>query len=130
MVICGVAGTLAMPVQNAVAEEKATKITCPPGTKYAGKERDNYAQCNLRDSGNDSATAVTDKINNGINVALGLIGVIAVVMIIIGGIQYTTSAGDAGKAQKARNTILFSIVGLVVALLAFAIVNFVLKNVF
>lgn len=65
-----------------------------------------------------------------INVALGVIGFVAVVMIIMGGVQYTTSSGDAAKVTKAKNTILYGIVGLVVALLAFAIVNFVLGNIF
>ena len=65
-----------------------------------------------------------------INVALGVIGFVAVVMIIMGGIQYTTSSGDAAKVTKAKNTILYGVVGLVIALLAFAIVNFILTNVF
>lgn len=65
-----------------------------------------------------------------INVILGVLGVVAVAMIIMGGIQYTTSQGDPAKAQKAQKTIIFSVVGLVIALLAFAIVNFVLTNVF
>lgn len=65
-----------------------------------------------------------------INVALGVIGFVAVVMIIMGGIQYTTSSGDAAKVTKAKNTILYGVVGLVIALLAFAIVNFILSNVF
>lgn len=65
-----------------------------------------------------------------INVALGVIGLIAVVMIILGGVQYTTSSGDAAKVKKAKDTIMYGIIGLVVALLAFAIVNFVLGNVF
>ena len=65
-----------------------------------------------------------------INVALGIIGFIAVVMIIVGGVQYTTSAGDATRVTKAKNTILYGVVGLVIALLAFAIVNFVLVNIF
>ena len=65
-----------------------------------------------------------------INVALGLIGTIAVVMIILGGYQYTTSAGDASKVTKAKNTILYGVIGLVIALLAFAIVNFVLAKLF
>ena len=65
-----------------------------------------------------------------INVALGLIGFVAVVMIIFGGVQYTTSSGDATKVTKAKNTILYGVVGLVIALLAFAIVNFILDNIF
>jgi hypothetical protein len=47
-------------------------------------------------------------------------------MIVIGGIKYTTSNGDSSAITSAKNTILYSVVGLVVAILAFAIVNFVL----
>ncbi len=65
-----------------------------------------------------------------INVVVGVVGFIAVVMIIMGGISFATSQGDSAKTTKARNTILYGVVGLVVALLAFAIVNFVLSNVF
>lgn len=123
MAICGMASTLAIPVQDAVA------VTCPAGSKYPG-EKNTYAECNVRSDGNDNASAVSNRINIAINVVLGMIGVVAVVMIIIGGVQFVTSQGDAARAAKARNTILYSIVGLIVALLAFAIVNFVLTNVF
>ena len=53
------------------------------------------------------------------------IGIISVVMIIIGGIRYATSGGNAEKVKSAKNTILYAVVGLAVALLALAIVNFV-----
>lgn len=69
-------------------------------------------------------------VNMIINVALGVIGLVAVVMIILGGVQYTTSSGDAAKVKKAKDTIMYGIIGLVVALLAFAIVNFVLGTIF
>ena len=65
-----------------------------------------------------------------INVIVGVVGFVAVVMIIIGGISFATSQGDTARTTKARNTILYGVVGLVVALLAFAIVNFVLSSVF
>ncbi len=65
-----------------------------------------------------------------INVIVGVIGFVAVVMIVVGGIGFVTSQGDTSKVAKARNTILYGVVGLVVALLAFAIVNFVLSAVF
>ena len=55
-----------------------------------------------------------------------IIGVVAVVMIILGGISYATSQGDPGKVKKGKDTILYGVIGLIVALLAFAIVNFVL----
>ncbi|MBQ7802662.1 hypothetical protein IJ380_02265 [Candidatus Saccharibacteria bacterium] len=63
-----------------------------------------------------------------INTILYVVGILAVVMIIMGGIQYTTSAGDQAKVTKAKNTILYGIVGLVIAVLAYAIVNFVLSK--
>lgn len=65
-----------------------------------------------------------------INVVVGVVGFIAVVMIIMGGISFATSQGDTSKVAKARNTILYGVVGLVVALLAFAIVNFAVGAVF
>ena len=57
-----------------------------------------------------------------------MVGVIAVIMVIIGGINYTTSQGDPEKIKKAKNTILYGIIGLIISLLAFAIVSFVLNE--
>ena len=69
-------------------------------------------------------------VRTGMNWILAIVGVIAVFMIIFGGIQYTISSGDSGKVKKAKDTILYGLVGLVIALLAAAIVNFVLNNLF
>ena len=62
-----------------------------------------------------------------VNTLLFLVGVTSVIVIIIGGIMYTTSGGDSGGVTKAKNTILYAVVGLVVAFMAFAIVNWVVK---
>lgn len=59
------------------------------------------------------------------NVLLFVIGAVAVIVIIIGGIRYTISNGDSSQITAAKNTILYGVIGVVVALLAFAIVNFV-----
>ena len=67
-------------------------------------------------------------IKNVINILLFLIGAIAVIVIIISGIRFTTSGGDAGQAKSAREGIIYAVVGLVVALLAFALVNFVIDS--
>ena len=64
-----------------------------------------------------------------INGVIGVLGLVAVVVIIIGGIQYMTSSGDAGKVKKAKDTILYGVIGLVICVLAFAIVNFVISNI-
>ena len=81
-------------------------------------------------AGCDSSGNAFESFQNIIYVIIGVAGVIAVIMIVIGGINYTTSAGDSAKAKKAKDTILYGVIGLVIALLAFAIVNFVLMNVF
>lgn len=62
------------------------------------------------------------------NVLLFIIGAVSVVMLIIGGIKYTVSQGDSAAITSAKNTILYAIVGIVVAILAFAVVNFVIGN--
>lgn len=67
-------------------------------------------------------------VRNILSVVFTLVGVIAVVMIVVGGIFYIISQGNADKIQKAKGTILYGIVGLIVTLLAFAIVNFVLEG--
>ena len=61
-----------------------------------------------------------------VNTALFLIGAISVLMLIYGGIRYTTSGGSEKSVTAAKNTILYAVVGIIVAVLAFAIVNFVL----
>ena len=67
-----------------------------------------------------------DSIKLILNAVFGIIGVVSVIMFILGGISYATSQGDPGKVKKGKDTILYGVIGLIVALLAFAIVNFVL----
>jgi multisubunit Na+/H+ antiporter MnhB subunit len=71
-------------------------------------------------------TDLTDLIKIIVNIMLFILGAIAVIMIIIGGIRYTTSNGEAANTKAAKDTILYAVIGLVVAILAYAIVNFVL----
>lgn len=63
-----------------------------------------------------------------VNILLFIIGAISVIMLIIGGIKYTVSNGDQTAVTSAKNTILYAIVGLVIAFLAFAAVNWVLSG--
>ena len=60
-----------------------------------------------------------------VNTLLFLVGAIAVIMIIVGGIKYATSGGDSGSVTSAKNTILYAVIGLAVAIFAYAIVNWV-----
>lgn len=62
------------------------------------------------------------------NVLLFIVGAVSVIMLIVGGIRYTISQGDSGAVTSAKNTILYAIIGIVVSLLAFAVVNFVITS--
>jgi hypothetical protein len=62
------------------------------------------------------------------NVLIFLVGAIAVIVIIFGGLRYVISTGDAGRIKQAKDTILYGVIGVVIAILAYAIVNFVITN--
>lgn len=64
--------------------------------------------------------------SNLIDILLFALGVVSVLMIIASGIMYVTSAGSPDKVKKAKDTLTYSVAGLIVALLAYAIVGFVL----
>ena len=77
---------------------------------------------------NATTTDISKVIKNVVNVLLFIVGAASVIMIVVGGLRYVTSGGDSGAVNGAKNTILYSVVGLVVAFMAYAIVNFVLKQ--
>lgn len=77
--------------------------------------------------GQDAPT-LGDEIHTIVNALLFILGAISVVTIVVGGIRYTTSGGDSSSIQAAKNTVLYSVVGLVIATLAYAIVNFVISS--
>ena len=62
------------------------------------------------------------------NMILYIVGIVAVIMLIIGGIRYVVSGGDSKKVTDAKNTVLYAIIGLVIAVFAYAIVNFVISS--
>lgn len=70
-------------------------------------------------------TTLNTQIWNIIRTALMILGGIAVIVIIAGGIMYATSAGDSGRVTAAKNTILYAVVGLAVAMSAAAIITLV-----
>lgn len=107
-------------------------VALPAVPAFAAACNDSPAQC--AQQGTDSVSNKTggaDDLSKNIkivvNVMLFLLGAIAVIMIIIGGIRYATSGGDASSTKAAKDTILYAVIGLVVAILAYAIVNFILN---
>lgn len=67
--------------------------------------------------------------NRILNTLTFVIGAISVLMIVIGAIRYSLSAGDSNNINGAKNTIIYAAVALIVAVMANAIVNFVLTNI-
>ena len=80
-----------------------------------------------------SQTDANDRINHIITVVINafslIVGIAAVIMIIVGGLKYIISGGEAGNVTSAKNTILYAIIGLVVVALAQFVVKFVLNKV-
>ncbi|MBR5419193.1 hypothetical protein IK110_03020 [Candidatus Saccharibacteria bacterium] len=117
-------------------QDKTYTVKCTRVKDEKGKYQTLYGktQADCAQAGTIAAdlntTCEGDDLNNIvtiiINTVIFVIGMVAVVMIILGGISYATSQGDAGKVKKGKDTILYGIIGLVIAILAFAIVNFVL----
>lgn len=88
------------------------------------------ASAEVKEAAGCSGYGTPDKLPNLIqNILLAIIavaGTIAVVFIVVGGINYITSSGDTNKIQKAKNTILYACIGLIICVLSFAIVNWVI----
>jgi len=113
-VAAGSAAPLALAASSAAGE--ISKGAC----EAAGQQNCTPAQ---------AAGSLNDTIASVINLLSVLVGVAAVIMIIIGGFRYITSAGDSTKVTSAKNTIIYAIIGLIIVALAQLIVHFVLNKV-
>lgn len=116
----GIASLAAVPQVSAL---DVFKGGCDGATSGSSTSSSATAICGAT---TDDKEKVPDLMKTIINTILLVLGMIAVIMIVIGGIRYTTSNGDASNVKAAKDTILYAVVGLVVAILSFAIVNFVL----
>ena len=63
-----------------------------------------------------------------VSVMLFTVGILSIIMLIFGGLRYIISNGDSKKVEAAKNTILYAIIGLIVAIMSYAIVNFVVSS--
>ena len=85
----------------------------------------------LNAAGGNATNTPTDAgsvIKTVVNALLYILGAVAVIMIVLGGIRYTISQGDSSAVTAAKNTILYAVIGLLVAIFAYAIVNFVVTR--
>jgi hypothetical protein len=95
----------------------------------AGANLDVNSSCDTGITGENATAAINDLISDVINIFSLVIGVVAVIMIIIGGFKYITSGGDSSNVSSAKNTILYAIIGLIIVALSQTIVRFVLGRV-
>lgn len=58
-----------------------------------------------------------------------IVGAISIIMVVVGGLMYTLSAGDPGRVRSAKDTILYAIIGMLVSLLAYSIITFVTSQI-
>lgn len=115
----GVAVSALMPIpalalQTGPAQECSNDLTLNNGANCAASSSN---ATNLFNSGGVFQTVS--------NVLIFIVGAVAVIMLIIGGLRYVISQGDKGNVESAKNTILYAVIGIVVAVMAYAIVNFV-----
>jgi tellurite resistance protein TehA-like permease len=68
-------------------------------------------------------------IQTALQVAFAIAGAVAVIIIIIAGLRYTISAGNPQEAAKAKNAILYAVIGVVVCVLGYGIVRFVINRI-
>ena len=97
-------------------------VSAANGIDICSNGNENSVYCKNKSSGE---TQVNGIIKTIVEVLLMAVGAISIIMIVIGGILFALSSGDAQKAAKARSTILYAVVGLIVSVFASAIVNFV-----
>jgi uncharacterized membrane protein len=114
----------ALPVMTS-AQEIEKNLQCGANLKF---DTTGDATCETDDSGFTAAQRVDQIVSQIINIMSLVVGVVAVIMIIIGGFKYVTSGGDSGNVTGAKNTILYAVVGLVVVALAQVIVRFVVDR--
>jgi len=114
-------GPVLMPVM-ASAATSADNISCGVSGDIAGT-----TQCDASDT-IDADNRINGIIATAIRIFQVVVGLISVIMIIMGGLKYITSGGDATAVGSAKNTILYALVGIVVVALAEIIVQFVLNR--
>jgi len=73
--------------------------------------------------------SVESTIRSVIDILSRIVGIVAVIMLIVGGFKYITAGGDSGNIQTAKNTIIYALVGIVIVAMAQAIIYFVLNEV-
>lgn len=102
-------------------------VALVPATVSANDNCSNPKDCITKGSNNarTGATDLNQVIKSVTNLLLFLVGAVSVIMLVLGGFKYVTSNGNADQIKSAKNTIMYAVIGLVVAIIAYAAVDFV-----
>lgn len=106
----------------AMAFTVASPVSLPV---YADAKDEVKKGADMTNSGGSAKQDLPDVITTIINVMLFIAGALAVIMIIYGGIRYITAHGDEKQVKVAKDTIVYSVAGLIIAILAYALVTFI-----
>ncbi|HEY5806227.1 MAG TPA: pilin [Candidatus Saccharimonadales bacterium] len=101
-----------------------------PSTALAASPKDEICKGinTASGSGCENGDQLTGVIRNIVNIFSIIIGIFAVIMVMVSGFKYITDAGDSGNIASAKNTLIYAIIGLVVAALSQTLVKFVLDQ--
>jgi hypothetical protein len=114
---------LAVPVYAQDAQQQIDNGLCA-GSNLQFTETP--GQCQV--AGSDATSKINDIVHTIVNFLSAIVGIVAVIMIIVGGLRYVTSGGNDTSVTAAKNTILYAIIGLVIVALAQIIVRFTLSK--
>ncbi len=114
---------LAMPAYAQDAQDQINNGLCA-GANFEFTETP--GQCNV--AGTDATTKINDIVHTIVNLLSAIVGIVAVIMIIVGGFRYITSGGNDTSVTAAKNTILYAVIGLVIVALAQVLVRFTLSK--
>lgn len=114
---------LAMPAYAQTAQDQINNGLCA-GANFQFTEAP--GQCNV--AATDATSRINEIVHTIVNLLSAIVGIVAVIMIIVGGFRYITSGGNDTSVTAAKNTILYAVIGLVIVALAQVLVRFTLSK--
>ena len=116
-ITCLVLASLVKPV---------SAFTCPDKTIREGESVSALSECNVEKP--EGEKSLMSNVSMLINVFASVMGFLAIGMIIYGGFMLLTAQGDPARIKRGKDVVLYSVIGLILVVLAYAIVNFVMNS--
>ena len=116
-ITCLVLASLVKPV---------SAFTCPDKTVRQGESVSALSECNVEKT--EGEKSLMSNVSMLINVFASVMGFLAIGMIIYGGFMLLTAQGDPAKIKRGKDVVTYSIIGVILVMLAYAIVNFVMNS--